>query len=450
MRNTHSMQIGNAGKLLLLTLVTSSVLVGGLKPAYTQDARFNRSYGTAMLKTIKSDLKKYYYDPGFGGRDLESQFKKAEDKIAQAASLSQILAIVAQCLLEFDDSHTFFLPPSRPLTVKYGWKVAMVGDKCYVTAVKPGGDAEKQGVGPGDEVLKIDGFRPTRDNLWKMTYSNYQLNPRPQVQFLLKSPDGQTRELIVKSDIQTEKRVLDLTRDGDYWSEVHKAENEAQLQRHRWVETGEAREFMVWKLPDFDLESSQVSTIMKKAKDKKALILDLRDNPGGTVDCLLDIAGYFFENETIAFNLTKRKGNETAKIKPHNDRLFTGKIVVLINSKSGSAAELMARILQLSQKAIVLGDRSSGAVMQSSIYTHEMGTEDKVIPYGASITNADIAMSDGKSLEHVGVIPDEVLLPTPKDLATNNDRVLSRAAQLAGFEISAEKAAKLFPIEWEK
>jgi carboxyl-terminal processing protease len=450
MWRARSIKLHHADKLLFFAIALCSALMSDLKPAYSQDARFNRSYGNGMLKGIKSDIKKYYFDPGFGGHDLDAQFKKAEDKIAQAESLSHILAIIAQCLIEFDDSHTYFMPPSRPLTVKYGWKIGIVGDKCFVVAVKPGSDADRQGVKPGDEVLKLDGFHPTRDILWKMIYSYYQINPHAQVQFVLKSPDGESRQVSVKSDIKTEKRVIDLTNENDYWTEIRKAQNEAQLQRHRWVETGEAKDLLIWKMPDFDLENSQVSSVMKKAREKKALILDLRDNPGGTIDCLLDLAGYFFESETIAFNLTKRDGQEAVKIKPHNDRLFTGKTVILMNSKSGSAAELLARMLQLTGKAIIIGDKSSGAVMQSRLYTHELGSESKVIPYGASITNADITMNDGKSLEHVGVIPDELLLPTPQDLANNHDPILARAAQLADFQISSEAAGKYFPIEWEK
>ena len=96
-----------------------------------------------------------------------------------------------------------------------------------------------------------------------------------------------------------------------------------------------------------------------------------------------------------------------------------------------------------------MGDASSGSVMESKHYEEKSGT-DTVAFYGASITDADLIMADGKSLEHTGVIPDERAVPTAGDLASGRDPVLAHAAETVGVKLSAGAAGKMFPYEWPK
>jgi hypothetical protein len=58
MWHAHSIKLPHVDKLLFFALIICSVLMSELKPAYSQDAKFNRSYGNGMLKGIKSDIKK--------------------------------------------------------------------------------------------------------------------------------------------------------------------------------------------------------------------------------------------------------------------------------------------------------------------------------------------------------------------------------------------------------
>ena len=76
---------------------------------------------------------------------LDAHLEAANGKLENATSLSHGLAIIAQALLDLDDSHTFFVPPSRTATVEYGWRLQMIGDTCYVVAVKPDSDAAAKG-----------------------------------------------------------------------------------------------------------------------------------------------------------------------------------------------------------------------------------------------------------------------------------------------------------------
>jgi hypothetical protein len=88
-------------------------------------------------------------------------------------------------------------------------------------------------------------------------------------------------------------------------------------------------------------------------------------------------------------------------------------------------------------------------VMTSRLYDHETGVG-RVLYFGASVTVADMVMTDGKSLENVGVMPDEKIIPTAADLLASRDPVLARAAELAGVPLTPEKAGLLFPVDWKK
>jgi C-terminal processing protease CtpA/Prc len=63
--------------------------------------------------------------------------------------------------------------------------------------------------------------------------------------------------------------------------------------------------------------------------------------------------------------------------------------------------------------------------------------------YGVSVTDADLVMADGGRLEGVGVLPDELILPTASDLAAGRDPVLARALTLAGAPLGAAEAGAL-------
>jgi carboxyl-terminal processing protease len=338
-----------------------------------------------------------------------------------------VFGIIAQMLMDFNDSHTRFYPPERNSKIEYGWQMQTVGDDTYVIAVKPRSDAEAQGIKPGDRVLKLDGIAPTRSNLWIYYYIYNHLSPRPVVRMEVQGE--QPRTLEVKARITERKKVFDLTDTIDANTYLREQEDEDRLTRHEIAEVGDV---CIWRIPLFDLSQDGVDDAVNKVKKCKTLILDLRRNPGGAVETLKDLVGNFFDRD-ITIGTTKFRKEEKPLVgKTRGDRGFKNNLVVLVDSQSASAAEVFARIVQLEKRGTVIGDRTSGKVMVSRLYPHQIGLETQV-HYRVSVTNADLLMSDGKSLEGSGVIPDEVSLPTNEDLPARTQcsraQLLQRAAK---------------------
>jgi C-terminal processing protease CtpA/Prc len=407
-----------------------------------QGMDFQKDRYKSMLEVIKNDVKSNYYDPTFKRIDIEAKYKEAVAKMNNAASLGQLNGILAQFLIDFDDSHLFFAPPGRSNKIEYGFEMDMVGSACFISYVNDKSDAAKKGLQVGDEVLGFEGFVPTRSNLWKMRYAFYSLRPQPDLQLVIRKPDGKEAEYLVEAKLTIGKRLMDLT--GQDRNVVMRESEDAYRRQQKQYYYDKLEGIFIWKMPSFSLEPDRVDGIMGKMKKGDALILDLRGNSGGRVDMMLRLVGNVFAQDVKVYDEKRRKGTKEIIAKSRGKDAFSGKLVILIDSGSASASEVFSKVVQLEKRGQIMGDQSAGAVMESQFFEETSGI-DTIIFYGASVTIADLIMKDGKSLEKVGVTPDLLLLPTAKDMAEKRDPVLSRAIESMGGKMTPEAAGKLFP-----
>jgi carboxyl-terminal processing protease len=434
-------------RLRIVVIVTVLLLDGQSWPQQQQMSSLERGRALAMLQVISGDVRKHYYDPKFHGVDFDSKVADARQQIERATSFNMAMSHIAAALDNLNDSHTFLIPPQHAYRHDYGLQYQIIGNHCFVTQVRPKSDAETKGVKPGDEILTINGFDVNRGDFWKVRYVFSVLRPQAGLRLGLEDPSGAQRQVDVLAKIQEEKRVRDLTAESggaDSWDLVRKDESEEHLMRARYKEVGD--QLMILKVPEFFFSAGEVEGMISKARKNPNLIIDLRGNPGGSIDTLKYLVGGMFEKEVKIADRVGRKDTKPEIAKPiHNP--FLGKLVVLVDARSASAAELFARIMQLEKRGVVIGDQTSGAVMEAKHYSEQTGT-DTVVYYGASITEWDLVMADGKSLEHTGVTPDEVLLPSAHAIASGRDPVLAHAAETMGVKITSDDAGKAFPYEW--
>ena len=159
-----------------------------------------------------------------------------------------------------------------------------------------------------------------------------------------------------------------------------------------------------------------------------ACILDLQYNEGGDLDLLVEVLGRFFRKPILAargrdyfFGPFSWKGNVT--IEPRKDA-FDGKLVVLVNAETASAAEWMASILRRERGAILVGERTAGA---DAGVEYRAGPDGTVLAYGRD----RLVDPDGKGFQDVGLQPD---VAVPLTLASVEERGYLQAQNLVREE----------------
>ena len=136
--------------------------------------------------------------------------------------------------------------------------------------------------------------------------------------------------------------------------------------------------------------------------DIKGFVLDLRNNPGGLLDQAVSVSDAFLERGEIV-STRGRKADNAQRFHARPGDLASGlPVIVLINSGSASASEIVAGALQDHKRAIVVGTRSFGK-----------GSVQTIIPLGASgamkLTTQRYYTPSGRSIQAKGIDPDIVI-----------------------------------------
>lgn len=438
----------SVSKVIHSVVMTVLLAVFWTSSLSAQISRQDSDRARKMLEQLRKDLHEFYYDSTFGGLDIDARARQSDSAIQVAPNMNYALGILAQYLADLKDSHTSFAPPNHVAKIDYGFSLLTIGDSVYVNYVKKGSDAEAKGLKRGDLVLAFDQMRLLRSSLHVIQYVYYRLSPRPVVTLAIRRPgEQQLVKLAIAAKITEGKRVIDYTDMSEIGRIIREMEDDSRAATHYYRSLGDS--VLVWRMPEFVYgDSPGIDDMIERAKRHRAVIFDLRNCPGGSVDTELYLLGRFFDREVNAFTMRERK-KATPQIAKPSRKPYLGMLVVLVNSNSASAAEIFARVMQIEGRGIVVGDRSAGAVITSIFYPHLVGF-DRVLEYGASLSIADVIMSDGKRLENVGVMPDHRVLPSGDDLATRRDPQMAKAFELVGVKATPELAAVLGKTEAKK
>jgi C-terminal processing protease CtpA/Prc len=288
---------------------------------------------------------------------------------------------------------------------------------------------------------------PTRDSRWVINYVYNALNPRAGMHVQILHPDERLDEVDVLAKVTPTERVLDLT-DQSTWSRlINEYEDASHARRHFWREFGDT--VLVWHFGSFIYDDQGIDEMMERAAGHKALVIDLRNNGGGSEEAILRLIGHFVDHPQRVARVRMRTKTDSLIARPRGKAPFRGNLIILVNANSASASEITTRFLQLEGYATVVGDRSMGAVMGSYFYGHDAGFQ-KYVTYTVQLTVQDLIMNDEGRLENTGVMPEWIVLPTGADIAAKRDPQMTKALALAGVQIDPVQAAKIYGKDFGK
>ena len=267
--------------------------------------------------------------------------------------------------------------------------------KGVLTIIAPmdGTPAEKAGLKAGDKIVKIN-KELTRDIKLMDAVKKLRGKPRTKVEITV------LRE--------GEEKLLDFTIERDI-IKLKSIKTAKMLDK----ETGYIKLIEFQERTPRELEEKLLKL---KKRSMKALILDLRNNPGGLLDTAYGVADKFLAKGKVIVSLEGRVPAQNKVYKSRGGRHFLDfPMVVLVNEGSASASEIVAGAIQDNQRGIILGSKTFGKASVQTVIPLKDGS-------AARLTTAVYYTPSGRSIRDKGIIPDvEVSLKEEKELPEGED-----------------------------
>jgi len=293
------------------------------------------------------------------------------------------------------DPHSSFLDPEsyREMQVEtsgsfggLGIEITLRDDVLTIVAPIEGTPAYRAGLQTGDRIIKIDG----------LTTKDLQLSDAVK---RMRGKPGSKVTITVAREGWTEPKDVELVRE------------QIRVQSVRAHDLGGGIAYI--KLRQFQEQSpGDLAAALEKAAKAgmKALVLDLRNNPGGLLTAAVEVTEEFVADGQLVVYTEGRVRNQNMRFSAHAKKSYpTLPMVVLVNQGSASASEIVAGALQDWGRAIVVGTQTFGKGSVQTIIPLSDGS-------GLRLTTAKYYTPKGRSIHGKGIAPDIVVeLPKEKD-----------------------------------
>lgn len=372
----------------------------------------------AIVDQVWQLVNREYVDGSFNNQDWQTARQTLLSK--NYTSREQAYVAVRQTLKRLGDPYTRFMDPKeyQTLTSQTSGEVSGIGIRMEInqttqllTVVEAleNSPALKAGIKEGDVILAIDG-KSTKN--MKIEDASESIRGKVGTSINLRLGRSTQRAFDVK-----------LTRAT---IEVPTVRYTLRKEGNRQVGYIRLREFSAHAAEQMDRAIRKLN-----ASNVDGFVLDLRGNPGGLLNASIEIARMWLDEGSIVRTEDRKGGSELTKA--NSTALTNRPLVVLVDSNSASASEILTGALKDNKRATVIGSKTFGKALVQSVHELADGS-------GVAITVAHYYTPKGTDINKKGITPDveidltasqqRQLASDPRLLGTNKDPHYSRALSI--------------------
>jgi len=382
-----------------------------------------------------------YWDPTFGGIDWRAIHDKYLPLIKTTTASDVFHQTLNRMVGELHRSHFKVIPPERVrglhsraselMNGTVGLDLRWIGNQILVVEVEQNSAAQAAGVRKGYVVMRLDGKTPEQ-LLTHYRESNPGFRLREEIErerAVQSALNGQpeSKVSVTLLDEKNKTLTLELSRRAQPLTRQLTFESKRLIQSIGYIR--------------FNIFLGDVLTKFQEAlrdlSNTKAIIIDLRGNPGGLGQLAPAMASLISARDGSLGRFKFRYETQAVAFKGTDKASYNGQVILLVDELSGSTSEVFAGGLQASGRALVLGSKTAGAVLPSLL---------RVLPTGGALQHviSNFETPNGTVLEGRGVIPDIVVQLSRAGLLGGHDAPLERATEVirAGKMVASSERAQ--------
>ncbi|WP_426094867.1 S41 family peptidase [Flavobacterium sp. DSR2-3-3] len=339
-------------------------------------------------------------------------------KFRSASNKEEYQSLVKELIAKLDDTHAWIsFDNEKPKYLPV--KISNIENKAVVSGFYNDSIAKINNIKLGDVILKIDDLEIKKETEKKSKYiagSNANIKIRQTYNEILLGKNS-TSTLTIERNNQIEKIKVNRYNFDDfkYWDNPTAIKTKSINEKIGYVNMA-------------SIKGADVSNIFKSFKNKKTIIIDLRNYPASVYKLLSkylnsekrDFSKVYSPNMDYPGKFRYKENLQTG-IKNKNN--FKGKVILLVNDESISKAEFTAMAIQTADNVITIGNQTAGADGNIVVFEYIGG-------YKTAISGLGIMYPDKTETQRKGVKIDIEIKPTIEGLKQGRDEILEKAIEL--------------------